>query len=140
MLALVQLAVEDRAWVLDALGSDDSRNALGALLCWMLDEVDSSRLTVLGFAFSGDLAVLRPICGGASLAAHNLIDLQTLGRQVGENTPSLKKVCARAIGKRLDKEQQCSDWARRPLSRDQFLYAALDAHVLLEMHAALLRA
>ena len=48
--------------------------------------------------------------------------VQALGRQRGEkDTPSLRKVVARTLGLRLDKEQQCSEWARRPLEPAQFL-------------------
>ena len=97
--------------------------------------LQTEAVVVLGFAFAGDLLVLRPLCG--EVAARNLVDLQTLGRQPGEDTPSLRKVCARTVRRRLDKTQQCSDWARRPLLREQFLYAALDAHVLLGVHDAL---
>ena len=57
-----------------------------------------------------------------------------------EDTPSLRRVCARTIGVRLDKAQQCSDWARRPLLQEQFTYAALDAHILLQVYEALLAA
>ena len=66
--------------------------------------------------------------------------MQVLGRRPGEDTPSLQKVCARTIGRRLDKTQQCSKWSRRPLEREQFLYAALDAHILLDVHEALVLA
>ena len=134
LIAVVQLAVDERAWVIDALGSESTRHSLGALLRWML-EGDS--IVTLGFAFAGDLAAMRPLCGGTELCASSLIDLQVLGRLAGEDTPSLKKVCARTIARHLDKTEQCSDWARRPLRRAQFLYAALDAHVLLGVHTAL---
>ena len=143
VLAVVQLAIDEQAWVIDALSNDGAesgggaRAALGELLRWMLDEASPSKIMVLGFAFSGDLAVLRPICGGGALSARTLVDVQALAHHPGENTPSLKKVCARALGKGLDKAQQCSEWARRPLAREQFVYAALDAHVLLGLHTAL---
>ena len=92
---------------------------------------------LLGFAFRADLSVLRRLCGD-DLGARTLVDLQQLGRVPGEvNTPSLKRVCARALHRRLDKTQQCSDWGRRPLEREQLAYAALDAHILLEIHDAL---
>ena len=129
-VAVVQLAIETHAWVIDALG--DGRDALAKLLSWMLQ---NESLVLLGFAFAGDLIVLKPLCG--EVDARNLVDLQTLARRAGEDTPSLQKVCARTIGRRLDKAQQCSDWARRPLLREQFLYAALDAHALLGVHDAL---
>jgi ribonuclease D len=95
-------------------------------------------VALLGFAFSGDLAMLTPLCGGGELCASSLVDLQTLAMRPGEDMPSLRRVCARTIGLQLDKTQQCSDWARRPLEQDQFMYAALDAHILLQVYEALL--
>ena len=60
---VVQLAVRGRAWVVDALGAGCAA-PLGELVRWLLEGEDA---TVLGFAFGGDLAVLRPLCGGAAL-------------------------------------------------------------------------
>ena len=137
-VALVQLAVapskaSSKAWVLDALPATCAA-ALGPLLRWLLE---SEALLLLGFAFRGDLGVLQPLLGPTPLAVRSLVDLQTLGRRRGEDTPSLRKVCARSLGVHLDKAQQCSDWSRRPLQPVQLLYAAIDAHILLELHEAL---
>ena len=134
-LAVVQLAVRGcGTWVIDALSSD-LQCAVGKLLLWALGSqtTDDAPVVVLGFAFQGDLGVLRPICGG-ELSACALIDLQLLARVAKEDTPSLRKVCARTLGKALDKTQQCSDWAQRPLSAAQVQYAALDAKVLLDIY------
>ena len=131
-VAVVQVAVSDQVWVLDALAAGPET---GALLQWALACDD---VALLGFAFSGDLAVLRPLCGGGELCASSLVDVQTLAMRPGEDMPSLRRVCARTIGVQLDKTQQCSDWARRPLEQAQFMYAALDAHILLQVYEALL--
>ena len=131
-VAVVQVAVSDQVWVLDALAAGPET---GALLRWALA---CEEVAVLGFAFSGDLAVLRPLCGGGELCASSLVDVQTLAMRPGEDTPSLRRVCARTIGLQLDKTQQCSDWARRPLEQEQIVYAALDAHILLQVYEALL--
>jgi hypothetical protein len=40
---------------------------------------------------------------------------------------SLQAVVATMLKKRLDKTEQCSDWAARPLRRSQICYAAIDA-------------
>ena len=148
LVAVVQLAVEQKAWVIDALPradeeEGDTRSALGGLLRWLLDEADASDVTLLGFAFAGDMAVLRPLIGASpphcspTQCPRNLIDVQALARLRGEDTPSLKKVCARTIGQRLDKTEQCSDWGRRPLRREQLRYAALDALILIFVHDSL---
>ena len=132
-LAVVQIATAEHAWVIDALG-DDCAHAVGALLRWALESDD--QVTVLGFAFHGDLAALRRICG-RDLQPRSLVDLQPLATSRGEDTPSLQRVCARTLEVRLDKREQCSDWARRPLTQSQFAYAALDAAVLVQLHDAL---
>ena len=47
---------------------------------------------------------------------------------------SLKVVCERELNILLDKSSQCSDWTRRPLTKTQILYGALDAEVLIELY------
>jgi ATP-dependent helicase Lhr and Lhr-like helicase len=48
---------------------------------------------------------------------------------------SLREVCARELGMEIDKREQTGNWARRPLTDSQVTYAALDAEVLLRLHA-----
>src|SRR6185437_8391352 len=48
---------------------------------------------------------------------------------------SLREVCARELGVELDKREQTGDWTRRPLTKSQVNYAALDAEVLLRLFA-----
>jgi ATP-dependent Lhr-like helicase len=47
----------------------------------------------------------------------------------------LAMVCERELGIVLDKSSQTSDWSRRPLDADQLSCAALEAEVLLALHA-----
>jgi ATP-dependent Lhr-like helicase len=54
------------------------------------------------------------------------------GKQVEGHT--LKAVCARELGVTMDKEEQTSDWSRRPLRPAQVRYAALDAEVMLRLY------
>lgn len=46
---------------------------------------------------------------------------------------SLRAVCERELGLALDKGEQTSDWAQRPLTDAQVQYAALDASVLVKL-------
>ena len=43
-------------------------------------------------------------------------------------------VCKRELNLNMDKGEQTSDWYRRPLSKRQLMYAALDAEVLLQLY------
>ena len=47
---------------------------------------------------------------------------------------SLTGLCEGVFGSGLDKTEQCSNWERRPLRRQQILYAANDAHVLVRLY------
>lgn len=51
------------------------------------------------------------------------------GRTI-EGGHGLGAVCERELGLELDKREQTSDWTRRPLSKRQMAYAALDVEVL----------
>lgn len=66
-------------------------------------------------------------------AAARLVAMQRAPR-----LPSLRSLCEALLDKTLDKQQQRSDWSRRPLSEEQVQYAALDAFVLVRLLFALL--
>lgn len=54
-----------------------------------------------------------------------------MGLKVKHN---LGVVCKRILNMSMDKGEQTSDWSRRPLSRSQLMYAALDAEVMLQLY------
>jgi ribonuclease D len=64
------------------------------------------------------------------LATRSLLDLQYVLTQDGASLPGLKACAARYSLIPLSKEQQCSNWAHRPLSQVQLDYAGLDAAIL----------
>ena len=51
--------------------------------------------------------------------------------------PGLSQLCALVLGKPLDKRMRLTNWARRPLTRQQTEYAALDALCLCDLYAEL---
>ncbi len=120
-LCLVQLGTRERTYVIDAL----------ELTC----------LTPLA-ALLGDPQLVKIIHNASFeksvLARHqleivNIADTLALSRaRYGkiDGGHGLAAVCKRELGIELDKSEQTSDWTRRPLSRRQLAYAALDVEVL----------
>jgi DNA polymerase-1 len=68
----------------------------------------------------------------------NLHDSMLMGRPVHGELLSLEKLAATELGLRLDKTEQCSNWAG-PLSPQQLDYAAADAQTALQLGVHLLR-
>ena len=62
---------------------------------------------------------------------HSVVELSTFAKRVHPGSSrnslgSLQRLTRMALSFDLSKEQQCSDWEDRPLSREQIEYAALD--------------
>jgi len=81
-----------------------------------------------------DEVVLRQ----AGFAVAGLVDTLWLARcALPLRSFSLASVADHLLGLALDKSFQQSDWRRRPLSREQLDYAALDAEVVLRVYQEL---
>ncbi len=94
------------------------------------------------FGSQGPLKVIhnasfeRRVLGEAGFALEKVFDTLSASRQLGPSKAGhgLAAVCYRHLGRHLDKSLQTSNWDRRPLSREQLEYAAIDAEVLLDLH------
>lgn len=104
-------------------------------------------------ALSAGIEASRPLIEdpNALMAAHNakfdegvlrqngfevagLVDTLKLSRRTLQlHSHSLASVAAHLFELTLDKQYQLSDWGRRPLSREQLYYAAMDAVVALRV-------
>ena len=77
-----------------------------------------------------------------SINIKNVYDTLTVSRRLrGKKTPGGEKiphglgyVCKRELSLNMDKGEQASNWARRPLTPGQLSYAALDAEVMLQLY------
>jgi len=125
-LCLVQIATRGRTYLIDPFAVGDLQ-PLGRVLSASVPRkvihnasFERRVLAAVGVALDGvidTLAVSRKLRGTSILGGH-----------------SLAMVCERELGLRLDKSEQTSNWAQRPLSAEQLRYAALDAEVLLVLH------
>lgn len=77
---------------------------------------------------------------GAGLQPTSFIDTLRLARaSLRLPSYSLAGVVAHLFGIELDKSFQKSNWRRRPLSSAQLQYAAMDAHIVLQVYEELVR-
>ena len=128
---IIQLAREHAVYLLDVAPGSKLR-------CFHFDQFMLDLLNhvhqIWGFGLEMDCKVLArsfPMSSWCTL-------LRTRSRNVGL-TPqeSLRSLAERVLGKTVDKEQQMSNWGRRPLFEEQVEYAAADAYVLLLLQKAL---
>lgn len=124
-VCLIQISTPGRDVVVDPLAVDV--RPLGAVLC-------DGRETVLHGA-DYDVRCLKREWGWRF---PRLFDTMAAARRLGRAGLGLSALVEEEFGVRLSKANQRSDWGRRPLSRDQLAYAALDTHFLLELHLRLL--
>jgi len=83
-----------------------------------------------------DEAMLR----GAGVKAYGLIDTLRMSRMtLSLDSHSLASVSEHLLGLPLDKSLQRSNWRRRPLTRPQIEYAALDARIAILVYDELSR-
>ena len=156
-LATIQLAVDVAAdetlFVLEALHEHapaEYHTEVAALLRWMLADTPASPQLV-GFAFAGDAELIAKYSkysaatdrGGAVRSAQpysaadvtstrrGVIDVQPTAIAFGVGThanhPSLRRTYEAFLGLTMTKQEQLSDWTRRPLLESQMEYAVLDA-------------
>ncbi|KAL6509492.1 hypothetical protein OROGR_022802 [Orobanche gracilis] len=70
------------------------------------------------------------------MAIYNCLQPKQHGQRIPKQNKSLASICKEVLGISLSKELQCSDWSQRPLTEEQKIYAAADAHCLLEIFNA----
>lgn len=123
-LCLVQLAGAGFIALIDALEISDLSPLAGLL------ENSEVQKVIHNASFE------RSVLGKHGMTIENVVDTLKLSREIRgkvEGGHSLKAVCARELGIEVDKAEQVSDWTRRPLTRRQEAYAAMDVELLIRL-------
>jgi flagellar assembly factor FliW len=121
VLALLQVATHDQAWLVDPLAIPElMRPALLAMaeVPWIVHD------------FSGDGIVFKRIY---DVVPSSVMDTMLLARTLGYPQPGLKTMARLKLGLEIPKEEQDSNWMHRPLREAQISYAARDAALLLPL-------
>ncbi|XYI02563.1 DEAD/DEAH box helicase [Sorangium sp. So ce1128] len=130
-LCLVQIATRARTYLVDPFAVGDFEPLRSVLSAGKpLKVIHNARferraLAAVGITLGGvfdTLEVSRRLRGKDALGGHGL-----------------SMVCERELGHAIDKTEQTSNWSLRPLAPEQLQYAALDAEVLLALHARFAR-
>ncbi|HJW71276.1 MAG TPA: hypothetical protein VJ486_00350 [Geothrix sp.] len=121
LLALLQVATHDRAWLVDPL-------ALGALMKPCLEAM--AQVPWIVHDFSGDGIVFKRLY---DVVPNSIFDTMLLSRALGYPQPGLKTMAKLKLGIDIPKEEQDSNWMLRPLRDTQFSYASRDAALLLPL-------
>jgi len=124
-VCLVQVATRKKCWLIDPL-------AIGgpAKLAPLAPVFSSPKVRVLFHAAEYDIYVLKRDCG---FEFKNLFDTMVSGQLLGYPAIGLAALVEKHFGVSLPKDEQRSDWSRRPLRDKQLSYAASDVLYLIKL-------
>ena len=134
-VSIVQLATASIVYLVDLLALGEL--SVSAAPLWQLLAIE---LVVVGFGLAGDMKMCCEWHADCPRRWEKTLDLQALARPA-KLTPrgrtdaeiGLGALTVTALGVKMDKTQQTSDWSVRPLSAAQREYAALDAYILIPL-------
>ncbi|XP_068236567.1 exonuclease mut-7 homolog isoform X2 [Palaemon carinicauda] len=145
-VSLMQLATPTHAYLIDIitlqpLMNDSHWMQLGNLFT-------NANITKLGYGIKNDFKILAKLHSQLKKALttpKNVIDFDSKKAVLLETLPGifpfnnstykgLSDLVYRCFGKPLDKSEQFSNWAHRPLTRSQKVYAGLDAICLIDIY------
>lgn len=122
-LALLQLATEQRCFVIDVLRLAD--------VTPLAVVTEDPLILKLFHGIGADMQMLA----SRGLAVAHTCDVEAASRSIfGQRESGLATMLARAFHAHMNKSLQRSDWSHRPLSPAMFAYAARDAEMTLALY------
>nr|AAM49831.1 GM01690p [Drosophila melanogaster] len=151
-LCVLQIATGHNVYLIDCLARESLRSEHWRLLGANI--FNNVNIRKVGFSMVSDLSVLQrslPLQLRLQMP-HHYLDLRNLWLELkkqrfGVELPfgnvnragdALTDLSLACLGKKLNKSNQCSNWANRPLRREQILYAAIDARCLMLIYNTLI--
>ncbi len=142
--AVIQVAVNNHVFCIDTTFRQKDEAIHSESIKFLKYLFETACFLKIVFAFRNDWKELSKYSNQflAKSRCKSFVDIQDVVMQTqqfkdmianGKRQPGLSDVVSTFLGVPLDKREQCSNWERRPLSRLQLIYAALDAVVLLDL-------
>jgi ribonuclease D len=131
-VCLIQIATRKKCWLVDPIALGGPKN-----LAPLAPIFTSPKIRVLFHAAEYDIYVLKRDAG---FEFTNLFDTMVSAQLLGYPAIGLAALVERHFGVTLPKEEQRSDWSRRPLTDKQLSYAASDVIYLIKLSEKLEKA
>ncbi len=121
--ALIQFSSLKEAWLIRINGDEIHPDIINLL--------KSKDHLKVGVALHDDVKHLQEV---TDFKPAGFIDLSTVAYHAGIQKRGLRNMCGMALGIRLSKSAQLSNWAQEKLTNSQLTYAATDAWISLKLY------